>query len=680
MLDLRTRTSLFCALLALAIAASLLLRRQVPRPRRLVAALAGNLGLWYLAQWLYLYIQDDFWARATAILAVPLPHIALNLFEALIPEPGRRSRLPYISLFLMVPVAGAVLFLPNVQWSRALVFTYTLGFLIAGLTSLWRRSPLSQSRGTRRRLRFLVSTGSLAALASMADFLWFLDLPVPPLGAVLSILFLFVLSESLIRRRFVDIYDIASQVILATLLSGILAAVFYLFFALFGTFDTMYLTAFLATFVILVLFEPLREKVSAAIHRIFFRERVDLERLLRDLRRELAPILEIEQLAETTMRSIEASRRATGAALYVRSVTGTAFERIASFGPTSPQEIESAQLRPILLELKSSKSLVLERLELNEFEYLNRPTISTTSLARLLTAREVLGPYRHGVICGLEQDSAHLDGMLMFVDDRSVDAYSIDEVSLLEDIASQVAMALGNTRQHRHLQAKDRLAALGQMATGLAHEVKNPLGAIQGAAQLLEADLPPNLGSGDFVQIILEEVARLDRIVGSVLDYARPASSKPQLIDISENLERVRKLFEASHGPTNLVVLPISSGLKVRADAELLRQVLLNLVRNAQQASGPDGQIRLAVREFNDEESSSNGQELVAIDVSDDGPGIAPEVKENLFVPFVTTKSAGTGLGLAISQRIVEEMLGKLVISATSDAGTTFSILLPRRE
>ena len=182
-MDLRTRTSLFCGALAIAIAASILLRKRPGMPQIWFAGFAADTGLWYLAQWLYLFVLADVWARFTAILAVLLPQFALRLFEALMPEKERRSTLPRVALILLGPVALLALVGPlSHWWVRGTVFLYVFGLLGAGLYSLWARSRDSKSRGTQRRVRFLVIVGALAVAASLADFLWFSDLKIPPIG------------------------------------------------------------------------------------------------------------------------------------------------------------------------------------------------------------------------------------------------------------------------------------------------------------------------------------------------------------------------------------------------------------------------------------------------------------------------------------------------------------------
>lgn len=683
-MELRTQTSLFCGALAIAIAVSILLRRRPGIPQLWFAAFAADIGLWYLAQSLYHFVRADVWARFTAVLALLLPQFALRLFEALMPETERRSTLPRLAAVLSAPVALISLFGPlDRWWLRGIVFLYVFSLLGAGLYSLWNRGSRSRSRGTQRRVRFLVMVGAVAVAASLAEFLWFLDITFPPIGAALSVLFLFVLSESLIRRRFVDVYDVLSQVMMSTALASCLAGIFYVFLRVFGGLDTLYLAAFLATIVILVVFEPLREKVNLAIHRTLFRERADLERAVTKVRGQLAHVLQVEQMGNLVVGALESSRRATAAALFVREPVADHFDLVASFGPQGPERIEAPQVKPILEHLQSSPSLVLDDMELMAQEARRRDDSALVEgYGRILAAAELLGPFRTGVVLALRGDKRGTVGLLLVADDRAVDAYSPDEVVLLEELALHGSVVLENSRQHIELQTRDRLAVLGRMAAGLAHEVKNPLGAIKGAAQLLGDDTNHAVSASDreFLSIILEEVDRLDRVVGSVLSYARPARANYGEIDVAHVVERTARMLEAESPGCELAVNTLPDLPPVHGDAEQLRQVLINLIRNAVQAMEGKGRVNISTNCGLSARSSHHGQgadSWVEICVQDTGPGIAAEVRPNLFVPFFTTKQRGSGLGLAISQRIVEEMSGRIEVESGTERGTRFSVWLP---
>src|SRR5690606_21312159 len=196
------------------------------------------------------------------------------------------------------------------------------------------------------------------------------------------------------------------------------------------------------------------------------------------------------------------------------------------------------------------------------------------------------------------------------------------------------------------MKERDRLAVLGQMAAGLAHEIRNPLGAIKGAAQLLAEPGPdvraPDDATQEFLSIILEEVDRLDAVVGSVLDLARKSDDAVQPIDVNSVVRRSLQVMSAewdNDEATSALVIgaQLDEDLPRAAIApDQLRQVLINLLKNAAQAVGPEGSIDVRTRTLRRGDAA-----WVDISVKDDGPGIAASQLGHIFLPFYTTKDAG---------------------------------------
>ena len=710
-MDLRTRTALFCAALALAIATSVLLRSRVRRPQGLFAAFAATVGLWFLAQALYGFYGNILWERATELLAVLVPQLAVRLFTAIVPRPPAEIFAPGVSApppasttrsppaQNLVRVAS-VLALPMVALAlspyhahdaaRVVLFVYVGSLIVASLWQLAALGSASQSRAVKARTRFLAVIGALATAFQLADFLWWIGARLPPVGAVLSIVFLFVLSQSLESARLLDLYDLAGRLLVATALAFCLAGIFYLFVSWVGRFNTMYLNAVLASIAILVLFNPLQAKVEEKIHQIFFRERFDLETAVTDLRRRLAHVLETRDMAAIVLAGLERSRRVTGAALYLRDAVsvdpgGAAYLLEGHFGEApSAGRIEEVSSRALVDRLTARGTVVSEEVERELTEALDAGDAHAASAARDLYGRidEIGG----GAAFALKLDDGELVGIFVVADERVRDAFSPEEIALLEGLAAQLASVVENSRAYARVKERDRLAALGAMAAGLAHEVKNPLGAIKGAAQLL-AEGPTGRAPSDhaadqeFLGIILEEVDRLDRVVSSILDYARPRTGEVDPTDVNATVRRTMQILSPSHDDQIDVAIDLSEGLpQVRIDPEQLRQVLINLVNNAVQAMGSRGRLSVTTayrRSVRATWAIPLEHGAVEIRVADTGPGISNKVLKNLFVPFFTTKTTGTGLGLAISQRIVQNAGGAIDVQTAAGVGTTFTILLP---
>ena len=689
--DLRTRTTLVCGFLALAIAASTLLRGRVRSVHLFFTAFAADIGLWYLSQSLFGFFQASIWERFTAVLAVLLPQFALHLFDAMIPrEDNRPSRLLRFAGLLAVPLFILVLVRRDAgSWldriARGGVFLYVFALLTAGLYTLGQRGKRSPSRGTQRRVRFLVVIGALAGLASVADFAWFLGFEPPPVGAALSIVFLFILAQALRHERLLDVYEMLARLLVATAVAFLIALIFYLLLTFIGGFNTMYLNAVLAAIVILVLFDPLRERVEEQIQRLFFRERFDLERSVAEARRRLVHILEVDEMGAIVMSALEQSRRATAGALYLRDQDGTGFDRLAALGPRVPDRIEVATARALLERLERGP-IALESLEREARERRALGGRGHEPDDAVLAAAAVLGSLSAGVVLGVRDEQRELIGLIVVADTRVRDAFSPEEVSLLETIAAQVGVVVENSRLYAQMKERDRLALLGQMAAGLAHEIRNPLGAIKGAAQLLADPVPESSldpASREFLGIILEEVDRLDRVVGSVLDLARPAQGTVVPTDVNAVVRRTLQVLSTERRGDDLQVdVTLDPALpRAAIDPEQLRQVLMNLFRNAAQAMKGRGKVVVSTRvRFGRGTRPGTGQAdepFVELNVTDNGPGISQKVLENIFLPFFTTKDKGTGLGLAISQRIVQGAGGRIEVRSYEGKGSTFAVILP---
>jgi signal transduction histidine kinase len=219
-------------------------------------------------------------------------------------------------------------------------------------------------------------------------------------------------------------------------------------------------------------------------------------------------------------------------------------------------------------------------------------------------------------------------------------------------------------------QMKDRLESLGEMAAGISHEIRNPLTSIKGASDLLwgelkSLDLPR---AREYHDIIREEIDRLNHILLNFQYFTRPLKIEKELIPVNEIIRKTVRLAETA--PATIKIRQELSGNspKVKVDASLLKQVFLNLIKNAEEACGPEGEIVIKTETL---------PPWFRISFSDNGPGISAENFDRIFEPFFTTKSAGMGMGLAICRRIMLAHGGELDAKNRLPNGAEFTILLP---
>ncbi|HHT9154552.1 MAG TPA: GAF domain-containing protein [Candidatus Tripitaka sp. YC43] len=262
-----------------------------------------------------------------------------------------------------------------------------------------------------------------------------------------------------------------------------------------------------------------------------------------------------------------------------------------------------------------------------------------------------------------------------------------DHVQLLNIFAGQAALAIENAETCESLEEKieqlretqerlcrsERLVAMGEISTYIAHEIRNPLVTIGGFARSIEKTKPEKEDVATAARIIVEEVSRLEKILGNIKDFSKPQEPRKVRVDINTLLEDTCCLTEGYLRERGInLIKNFSPGLPPAfLDPAQIKQVLLNLIKNAVESMEEGGTLTVqSIRE----------EQYIRTDISDTGQGMAPEVMEKIFTPFFTTKTSGTGVGLVVSHKIVDDHDGKLRVSSVQGRGSTFSMLLPITE
>jgi two-component system, NtrC family, sensor histidine kinase HydH len=278
---------------------------------------------------------------------------------------------------------------------------------------------------------------------------------------------------------------------------------------------------------------------------------------------------------------------------------------------------------------------------------------------------------RGGILCSLAVTAIYLP--LSFWG-------SEPEVSLVANVLQMLvfnlfAVTLGIMRDRdigrQKAQARlSSLAAMGQAVSSIAHDLKSPLMAIGGFATQVRRKLNDEDSSAQKLDIVIAQAARMESMVKDMLAFARPLELNRQEADLNSLLKQVVEVAKAAAAEKAccITVELEGSAPKLKLDQDRMQQALLNLLNNGIEAMPPDGTLRITTK---------NGLGKVEIEVSDQGPGIAPENQSKLFTPFVTTKKGGTGLGLSTAKKIVEAHGGSLSLKDSSPEGTTFLIRLP---
>jgi two-component system sensor histidine kinase HydH len=254
-----------------------------------------------------------------------------------------------------------------------------------------------------------------------------------------------------------------------------------------------------------------------------------------------------------------------------------------------------------------------------------------------------------------------------------------DTYVVARDLSARVALAVQRAQAVSELHDARRLAALGQFAAAIAHDIRTPLTSISMNVQILRRKLQLSDDDREHLDIALEELARLDRSVAEILDFAKPVRLTSEPIDVTELFETTKKNLTPVLSERGVAVRVEPSGaadapgardaLTVQGDPQRLRQVLTNLVDNAANASRPGTEVTLR--------ASATGDHHVAIEVEDHGRGIGADDLPRIFEPFFTTRPDGTGLGLAIVHKVIRAHGGDIKVRSTLGGGATFTITLP---
>ncbi|MCU1263433.1 MAG: signal transduction histidine kinase, nitrogen specific, NtrB [Bryobacterales bacterium] len=242
-------------------------------------------------------------------------------------------------------------------------------------------------------------------------------------------------------------------------------------------------------------------------------------------------------------------------------------------------------------------------------------------------------------------------------------------LALREQSARHQAVAERLTEAEAAVRRSERLAALGQLSAGLAHELRNPLGTIRASAEILSNNLPPeNALATEMAGFISSEVDRTNSLVTRFLDFARPLQLRREAADVAQVIDRAIALVKRENNGI-LILRNYSPALApFPIDADLMEHVFYNLLLNAVQASSPGGTVTVTTRRTDHH---------AEVAVADRGVGIEPKLMETIFNPFVTTKPTGVGLGLPIVSKIVDEHGGTLAVDSQPGQGSTFRVCLP---
>lgn len=524
---------------------------------------------------------------------------------------------------------------------------------------------------TRLQLRFWLLGSVIALPLGLTSLFPVYGVPIYPLGNLGNVAWAAVVAYAIVRHRLMDVHVVVTKGVTYAAVSGVLIApMFGLSLWLqrysYGTIHPDFSSAILAMFVaIAILFPFLLQRVEPHIQRSWFRDRREYRTLLLEFARRVVRILEREPLVQEISSALQTTLRLDRVAIALSDDDEDTYTIVCHRG-IPPRIVSFDKQHHLIRHLKAAQQ-ALSRDELRA-----RPEINHAAV--LLDALESNG----WEVCVPFSGSTRLLGFLALGPKPDVEAFFAEDFELLETLAAEASVALENARLYEELKKSqdiirraDRSSALGTLAAGIAHEIRNPLVSIQTFFQLAPHRINDNEFMTEFLGMTANEVKRISHLINELLSFARSPTPSYGPVALNQLVERIFLLINPEARKLHVKlehVLDPETPL-VYGDSEQLRQVLINLAFNAFQATPAGGSVRISTKAF-----FQKGTLFGRLEVRDTGTGIPSGQLDNIFNPFYTTKVKGTGLGLAIVQRIISEHGGVIAVESAEGIGTAFTI------
>jgi len=596
--------------------------------------------------------------RGHLILGVILPLIAAKFISLIFFSRRATSR-----MFVASVTAVIILYYSPVEKYYFLANALTGTFILICFSSLafglFRVYRTTENLKLKTRSYFVLVGLAVCALFSLVGQIRAESaiplIPLPYVGNILTAVFLYFLFQMVANPRLREIRELMLRGIRILLLTLILSSIFLSLLAWVGKEDAelFIFNTFIASFIILSVLEPLRSRMDTFFLKQFIVDRYEFEELLKKLPKRLRGAKTVPDLCEAILNGIRESGRIyqTGLFLWDQNARDYRLVEPSNLNFKTSLEVD----HPLIAFFKGHPDPLL-------LEQDHEVPVEVQEALREMHTHMAIPLHRQDELLGI---------WLLRTSLRSTNPYtsfSDQEISRLNTLSADIMSVLDQLQHFEGQERQKKLAALGEMSAALAHEIRNPLGAIHGATQLLETS-PSLLNSEDreCVGILRMEVDRMQKTVNQYLNFAR-TQEEPVSIFIDTLLRKMIQEVQPKADRTGTrLLLDVQPEIPpLMSDPLKLEQVLFNLTQNACEAFSKTVTV-----------SASLAPQGMLISVKDDGPGMPADVLPNVFTPLFTTKRAGSGLGLPICKKIIDSLGGSISVESRLNVGTTFKILLP---
>jgi signal transduction histidine kinase len=527
---------------------------------------------------------------------------------------------------------------------------------------------------TRLQLKFWLLGMAVALPLGLTNFLPVYGIPFHSLGNLGPAAWAAIVAYAIVHHRLLDIEDVLANgiayvgVAFMLLTPASLVAVAMQRWE-FGIVSFDFTVGIIALMVAVgVLFPMLRLSAKTRVERSLFPEMHESRTALMLLSKSIVRILDRDKLVSELCKQLSGILQLESIALFLREDIRGAMELKCNLGLSCKDRVFVSD-DPFVQWIGGQTQPVL----FGEAP-LGRPPIDPRAL-------EIIFKRNGWEVC-LPLTSSHVAiGFLALGRRRDLELFAVGDLEILTAIAAEASIAFENSRlfeevrQSRELISRaSRLSALGTLAAGIAHEIRNPLVSIHTFFQLAPTRLADPEFMTSFLQLAEKEVERIGHLINELLTFARAAPAAVEEVDLNSVIERATALLQpqAQAQQIDFRFSRSLSKMMVLMDSDQIIQVLVNLMLNAIQATPSGGSVTVESRFFDDETRT-----YCQIEIRDTGPGVPKELWESIFNPFFTTKDRGTGLGLAIAHRIVTEAGGFITFDTVENSGSRFYLNLP---
>ena len=581
---------------------------------------------------------------------------------------------------------------PTPNFAYLVFFLYFIVCVCYGLIRLI--TAYFYSKGIfKNQLRYLIIGSLIGYSGGLDNFLITVDLkvfPLYPYGAYAIAFYVFIMSYAIVTARLLDIEVVIKRGIVYSSLAVLLTTVYFTLANASGLLIerfTGYTGAWASApsiLIIALLFEPTRSYLQNVVDRIMFRKRYLYQKVISKYSHALTkPTTDSNRLGKLAPYLVCKAMKLTGAATLMLSrelgryeIKGTVRGAHHLMGNIIEENDDL-----IRYVLATQKTIVKDEIQ-NSLESGTLSEFEAKKLKSILKKMEELDTVL--LIPSISESEYFGEPTLLSVfllgEKRSGEPFSADDISFLEAMAAQATITVEYAiileeleRSREKLVQSEKLAALGTMAAGVAHEIKNPLAALKLFTEVIPLKFDDPDYREKFARLIPSELARLKRILSDLDSFSKPeVETRIAPFLVNDVIEKTTQLLEVQFKKGSVrVVKELKETPKIKGNSSKLMQVFMNIMLNAVHAMERGGVLTVS--------TSAEGDD-VKVSIADTGTGIPQDKIKDIFNPFFTTKETGTGLGLAITNRIVQEHNGKINVESEEGKGTKFIISIPAVE